>query len=179
MDKKKLVQFPTCNVSLGEAVSIVKYHLDDDSIAIPSKVLAIEHVANMETHNSITKDDLVHALRWIFEHYNFGGLPPQAGGGNMTYCNDKHMACEYANIKGECSATACRKELFIPGGQSVVKSRFVPPYTNADRIRAMSDEELANLLTRFAYSAGWTTEIGRRICYEQYQKWLPQPAEED
>lgn len=72
MEKKKTVQFPTCNISLGKAVYIVKYHLDDDSVAIPSKVFAIEHVANMETHNSVTKDDLVHALRWIFEHYDFG-----------------------------------------------------------------------------------------------------------
>lgn len=72
MDKKKLVHFPTHNVSLGDAVFIVKCHLDDDSISIPSKILAIEHVANMETHNSIKKDDLVHALRWVFEHYYFG-----------------------------------------------------------------------------------------------------------
>lgn len=66
-----MVQFPTYNVSLSEAVSIVKYRLDDDSIVIQTKVLAIEHMANMETHNSITKDDLLSALRWIFEHYDF------------------------------------------------------------------------------------------------------------
>ena len=69
MSKVKL--FPTYNISLGEAVAIVKYKLDDESIALPSKVLAIERVAEMETHNSITKDELVRALRWLFEHYEF------------------------------------------------------------------------------------------------------------
>lgn len=71
MNRKKNLQFPSYNVSLGEAVSIVKYKLDDDSISIPSKVLAIQAVAEMETHNSITKNDLVDALRWLFAHYDF------------------------------------------------------------------------------------------------------------
>lgn len=69
MGKVKL--FPTYNISLGEACAIVKYQLDDDSIAIPSKVLAIAKVAEMETHNSITKEELVGALRWLFRHYEF------------------------------------------------------------------------------------------------------------
>lgn len=30
-----------------------------------------DHVAHMETHNSITKDELVEALRWLFDHYDF------------------------------------------------------------------------------------------------------------
>ena len=67
----KIKAFPTYNISLGEAVAIVKFELDADTIALPSKVIAIEKVANMETHNSITKDELVKALRWLFEHYEF------------------------------------------------------------------------------------------------------------
>lgn len=70
-DREKLIAFPSYNVTLGEAVSIVKHGLYDDEIAIQSKVIAIGRVANMETHNSITKDELVGALRWIFEHYEF------------------------------------------------------------------------------------------------------------
>lgn len=35
-----------------------------------AKVMAIEKMAEMETHNSITKNDLVGALRWIYEHYD-------------------------------------------------------------------------------------------------------------
>ena len=49
--------------------------------------------------------------------------------------------------------------------------------TNADRIRAMSDEELANVLTDFSNNGGWVTETGREICYERHIEWLKQPVE--
>ena len=68
---KKLIQFSTYNVNFGDALVIVKEHLDDESIAIPSKVIAIEKIARMETHNSIKKDDLIHCLRWLFDQYEF------------------------------------------------------------------------------------------------------------
>ena len=58
---------------------------------------------------------------------------------------------------------------------------YPKPYkakTNADRIRAMSDEELANLLTDFSNNGGWVTEIGRKVCYKTIADWLQQPAEE-
>lgn len=71
--KEKVVALPTFNVSLAQAIGIVKFSLDDDTIAIQTKVLAIEKVASMETHNSITKDDLVNALRWLYKHYDFEG----------------------------------------------------------------------------------------------------------
>lgn len=71
MADKKVVQFPTYNISLGDAVLIVKYHLDDHNIAHQSKVLAVEKVASMETHNSISKADLINALRWMFFYYDF------------------------------------------------------------------------------------------------------------
>ena len=71
MAEKKTLEFPTYNVSLGEAVMIVKFHLNDLGYSFPTKVLAIERVANMETHNSVTKDELVGALRWLFDHYDF------------------------------------------------------------------------------------------------------------
>ena len=67
----KPIQFPTYNVNLGDAWLIVKEHLDDESIAIPSKVIAIEKISRMETHNSSKKDDLIHCLRWLFDHYEF------------------------------------------------------------------------------------------------------------
>lgn len=67
---KKIVGFPSYNISLGEAILIVKHHLDDPEYSMLSKILAISHVADMETHNSVTKDDLVGALRWIYENYD-------------------------------------------------------------------------------------------------------------
>ena len=46
------------------------------------------------------------------------------------------------------------------------------PMTNADRIRAMTDEELAELLFRVGYDNGWGMK-------EYALEWLQQPAEED
>ena len=43
---------------------------------------------------------------------------------------------------------------------------------NADRIRAMSDEELAEFLFQVGYDNGWGLE-------EYTLEWLQQPAEED
>ena len=46
------------------------------------------------------------------------------------------------------------------------------PMTNADRIRAMTDEELAEFLYQVGYDNGWGLE-------EYVLEWLQQPAEED
>ena len=69
-----VTRIPTYNVSLGDAWEIVKHRLDDETIALQSKVIAIEKIANMETLNSISKDDLVRALRWLLEHFDFGRI---------------------------------------------------------------------------------------------------------
>ena len=47
------------------------------------------------------------------------------------------------------------------------EKRNVKPQTNADRIRAMSDEELANVLREFA----------TKPMHGSFLKWLQQPAE--
>ena len=61
----------TGNLSLGQAVDIFKYRMDDETVPIWAKVLAIEKTASLETLNGITKDELQNALRWLFEHYEF------------------------------------------------------------------------------------------------------------
>lgn len=66
-----VINFPTNYVSLGQAIGIVKRKLDDNTVPIETKTVSIERVALMETHNSITKDDLVKCLRWLFDHYDF------------------------------------------------------------------------------------------------------------
>lgn len=67
----KMIRFPTYNVSLPEAIEIVKHRLYDETVPLQTIVCAIEQVAEMETHNSVTKDELVKALRWLYEHYEF------------------------------------------------------------------------------------------------------------
>lgn len=58
--------FPNANAAKNENVPT-----NADHIRSVTKALAIEKVANMETHNSITKDELVNALRWLYKHYDF------------------------------------------------------------------------------------------------------------
>ena len=71
-NEKRLIEFsPPQHMGYGEAWEIVKLRLDDDSVPIPKKVKAIEMVSRMETLNSITKDELKKALRWLFDHYEF------------------------------------------------------------------------------------------------------------
>ena len=55
------------------------------------------------------------------------------------------------------------------------------PLTNADRIRAMSDEKLAELIDRETDSCAPTGDCERmsRDCKACWLEWLQQPAEED
>lgn len=71
MADDKLIRFPTYDISLTEAIEIVKHRLYDETVPLQTIVCAIERVAEMETHNSISKNDLVNALRWLYEHYEF------------------------------------------------------------------------------------------------------------
>ena len=71
------------------------------------------------------------------------------------------------------------------------KCNYIPVPTNADRIRAMSDEELAEFLTHInptncqdcAFSHGWRCQPDRDDysdfdkCEEGRKRWLQQPAE--
>lgn len=67
-----VIPFPcTGNLSLGQAADIFKYRLDDKTVPIWAKVLAIEKISALETLNGVMKDELQHAIRWIFEYYQF------------------------------------------------------------------------------------------------------------
>lgn len=61
----------TGNLSLEQAAEIFKYRMDDGTVPIWAKVLAIEKISSFETLNGVTKDELQHALQWLFEHYQF------------------------------------------------------------------------------------------------------------
>ena len=57
-----------------------------------------------------------------------------------------------------------------------------PPMTNADRIRSMTDEELAEFLWDFNLadvSTGKMGEFGPHMFRYRLKEWLQQPAEED
>ncbi len=52
----------------GKATAIVKTILTDDTDP-EDKLLAIQEVVDMETHNSVTKQDLINCLLWLLEDY--------------------------------------------------------------------------------------------------------------
>lgn len=66
---------------------------------------------------------------------------------------------------------------------------FMPPMTNADRIRAMSDEDLAAFLERVheapcsacCDNLYWCrrNNAPEPVCKKHFLEWLQQPAEED
>ena len=126
-------------MSLGEAICVMEDYLDDANFPLATKVKAVEMVAHMETHNSITKTKLVNALRFLFKTFDFA-----------TDNNDGHK-----------------------------------PMTNGDRIRAMTDEELAAVMVKgdlhFCTIAetdciyGWHTPN----CIAHALKWLQQHVKED
>lgn len=55
-------------MSKGAAVAIVK-DIYTDEAEVDEKITAIQEVISMETKNSVTKADLVEALRWLLEEY--------------------------------------------------------------------------------------------------------------
>ena len=80
----------------------------------------------------------------------------------------------------------------ITHGVTVQECKLGDKKTNADRIKAMSDEELAEFLTHInptnckdcAFSHGWRCQPDRddysdfEKCKEGRRRWLQQPAEE-
>ena len=52
----------------SKALAIVK-NIYTDEEDMEDKLSAIQEIVEMETHNSITKQELIDALRWILEVY--------------------------------------------------------------------------------------------------------------
>lgn len=76
------------------------------------------------------------------------------------YCNGKQGICDCDILCADC------KFYDDKGGKDVK--------TNADRIRAMSDEELVNVVV-CPHTDNW--DLCKRCCVECRREWLQQPAE--
>ena len=81
----------------------------------------------------------------------------------------------------------CEKIVDSPDPEEARDCNYFREMTNADRIRAMSDEELATFISEIADECERNTECNQH-CYgcdieycmrESCLKWLQQPAEED
>lgn len=117
-----------------------------------------------------------------------------------NYCLDTGMACQYANEFGHCSITACRRITETARWSNThspnIMYGITTTKTNADRIRAMTDDELADFFFE-------SPEIEFGVCYycknfggvnspepcktphgycdvedknEAFKKWLKQPV---
>ena len=60
-------------MNIGEAYRIF-HDIDSDKYTVEEKGLAIKLILDMETHNSVTKEMLIKALRWLWnEHFEWEG----------------------------------------------------------------------------------------------------------
>ncbi len=70
-----LIKFPTIYMDDETAMNIVKHsltYLEGDGLTYDAMTYAIERVAMTDlTHWDLSNEELQHALRWLFDHYDF------------------------------------------------------------------------------------------------------------
>ena len=98
------------------------------------------------------------------------------------YCGGHGYINQFEDVEGGCRAWA--NECIACKGTGAI----LVPETNADRIRRMSDEELAEFISRIEIGDFGPQVYGKTfcdMCKGQYECddcrlwWLQQPAEED
>ena len=97
---------------------------------------------------------------------------------NCSNCEHHTWGDEWWNCKAECNQ--CK---YTDRQGEKVPSNWKPlPMTNADRIRAMSDEELAEFLGEYRFcdicEEGCDACSYHGDCDKRIMEWLKQPAEE-
>ena len=75
----------------------------------------------------------------------------------------------------------CEKIVDSPDPEKVRDCAYFREMTNADRIRAMSDEELAEFIKHIKVRAAFCKAVKDNDAFEELcsAEWLQQPAEED
>ena len=115
--------------------------------------------------------------------YKPPGTPAGGRGGNMSKCRYCKL-CEWANDGDKDFFGWCELRL---DSYDIDEPRDCPDYiraSNADRIRAMSDEELAKYLSNpcdctVDPEQDGFRECGNDLCVKYLLEWLQQPAEEE
>ena len=115
--------------------------------------------------------------------YKPPGTPTGGRGGNMSKCRYCKL-CEWANDGDKDFFGWCELRL---DSYDIDEPRDCPDYiraSNADRIRAMSDEELAKYLSNpcdctVDPEQDGFRECGNDLCVKYLLEWLQQPAEEE
>ena len=94
------------------------------------------------------------------------------------YCGGHGYINQFEDVEGGCRAWA--NECIACKGTGAI----LVPETNADRIRRMSDEELAKFIAtpcqcEVRPKRDGFRECGNDLCLQYLLKWLRQPAEEE
>ena len=104
----------------------------------------------------------------------------------------RHYDCSNRNSFGYCKTTVCinehyqREQWGSPSTTNKSESVVIKPQTNADRIRAMTDEELAEFITPVKCVDCRLLDCGveeemlngkRRTCQERVLDWLKEEGE--
>ena len=87
------------------------------------------------------------------------------------------MTCKQCKNFHECESDAFFNEAKFDPDESAKYCTGFEPQTNADRIRAMSDEELANMVVCPHVKTNW--DRCKDDCFACRLEWLKQPVEED
>ena len=96
---------------------------------------------------------------------------------NITSCPQCGGRVRLVSIGWKCES--CQGFIDMRGEFHQHKEEpFMPPMTNADRIRAMSDEELLDFMKKSVANA-YMCKIMRTEPMFLTLEWLQQPAEED
>lgn len=126
---------------------------------------AVQKILSMETINAVNKDTLLNIVRWCFPM--IWEEVPAEGGRVMS-------ECETCKHEGEICPSVSHYQGFCDGWEQ-------KPITNADRIRSMTDEELAEWLGDMIYpecvccpadNDGWCKD-----CKTKWLNWLKQEGE--
>lgn len=76
----EIIKFDPRSIPIDEAVEIVRFRLYDSSIPWQRRTDAIEMITATENPGNITKEELLVAIRWLFDHYDFDGSGKGNGG---------------------------------------------------------------------------------------------------
>ena len=104
---------------------------------------------------------------------------------SSSYC--PHYVCSNRNSFGYCKTTVCINEHYqqeqwgFPSTTNKSESVVIKPRTNADRIRSMSDEEMAEFLFHAWNNASWCSPEPcpeEQSCLPCWLDWLKQEVKE-
>ena len=175
-----------------EVISVATDGLYDGSI--------IERRTNREADQDMTDKELVKRLRiradgmmdeWDSILCNCSELVTAASRIEQLHTELTKEKIDNTNLIGEIATVAAERDRY-KAERDAAERESPQPSTNADRIRAMSDDEMAEFLMecnpvncqQCAFSFGWRCDPDREDysdaekCTEGRKRWLQQPAEE-